>query len=464
MLYLSDDFLLQNKTAKKLYRTYAENMPIFDYHCHLSEKQILENKQFSDIFEVWLGGDHYKWRLMRNYGIGEEYITGSKSNKEKFIAYCKTLGTAFGNPLYHWSQVELKEYFNCELEINEENAEEIWNWCNEYIKLNNITPKSLIEQSNVKVVFTTNEIFDDLDTFKKISEKDYNFKVIPAFRADKIMNIDAKAYRTFIGNLENLEGEIKDVAALNQAIENRLKKFIEVGTTASDIALERVCKIATEEEADVVFKKALKGDVISCEEAEIFKGYMTYTLMKLYAKYNVATEIHIGAMRNNNSIMLEKLGLDTGYDSISDTNSISALSRLFDTLNSENALPKCVVFNLNPKMNAEIMSLIGCFQDGSARGKIQYGPAWWFLDNKVGMEKHLQDLTATGHIGAFIGMLTDSRSFLSYPRHHYFRRILCNYLGTLVENGEITADLELVGKVIKDVSFNNSIEYFNVKL
>ncbi len=464
MIYLTEDFLLKTKTARKLYHTYAEKMPIFDYHCHLPEKQILENKQFSDIFEVWLGGDHYKWRLMRNYGISEEYITGSKSNKEKFIAYCKTLGTAFGNPLYHWSQLELKEYFNCELEINEQNAEAIWDWCNEYIALNNITPRSLIEKSNVKVIFTTNEIFDDLETFKKIAQKDYNFKVIPAFRADKIMNIDAKAYKTYIGNLEALEGKISSIQDLEVAIENRLKKFIEVGTTASDIALERALAITTQAQADEVFKKAISGEEIDLAQTEIFKGYMTYFLMKLYAKYNIATEIHLGAMRNNNTVMLNKLGLDTGYDSISDNNSITLLSRLFDRLNNENSLPKCIVFNLNPKMNAEIMTLIGCFQDGSARGKIQYGPAWWFLDNKVGMEKHLEDLTATGHIGAFVGMLTDSRSFLSYPRHHYFRRILCNYLGSLVENGEITSDIELIGKVVEDVSFNNSINYLNIKL
>lgn len=463
-MYLTDDFLLKNKTARKLYHTYAENTPIFDYHCHLSEKQILENNQFNDIYEVWLGGDHYKWRLMRNYGVDEEYITGNKSNKEKFIAYCDALGTAFGNPLYHWSQIELKEYFNCELEINAQNAEAIWNWCNEYIALNEISPVTLIEKSNVKAIFTTNEMFDDLQTFEKISQKNYAFKVIPAFRADKIMNVDAKNYKDNVLKLSSLEGEITNINQLEAAIENRLKKFIAVGTTASDISLERICEITTKTEAEAVFKKALNGEVITSDEGEIFKGYLTYFLMKLYAKYNVATEIHIGAKRNNNTVMLNKLGLDTGYDSVSDFNSIVNLSKLFDKLNSESSLPKCVLFNLNPKMNVEIMTLIGCFQDSTAKGKIQYGPAWWFLDNKAGMEKHLSDLTATGHLATFVGMLTDSRSFLSYPRHHYFRRILCNYLGNLIENGEMTADLELVGKVIKDVSFNNAVEYLNVKL
>ena len=463
MTYLKDNFLLTNKTAEKLYFDYAKDMPIFDYHCHLPEVQILENKEFNDVFEIWLKGDHYKWRLMRNYGIDEEFITGDKTNKEKFICYCKTLGTAFGNPLYHWSQVELKEFFNCEIEINEQNAEIIWDWCNDYIKLNKITPQTLIEKSNVSHIFTTNEIFDDLSTFDKIAKKDYKFKVIPAFRADKIMNVDATGYEKTIEKLSALVGEVKNIDDLESAIEKRLNEFIKVGTTASDIALQCVYEIAEREDADKVFKLAIKGEKITEKQAEIFKGYFTYFLFKLYAKYDIRTELHIGAMRNNNTEMLNKLGLDTGYDSIAEDNSIKLMSRLFDRLNSEKSLPKTIIFNLNPKMNAEIMTLLGCFQDSSAKGKVQYGPAWWFLDNKVGMEKHLLDLTATGHIATFVGMLTDSRSLLSYPRHHYFRRILCNYLGTLMENGEMTQDINLVGKVVEDISYNNSIAYFNMK-
>ena len=463
MTYIKDNFLLNNKTAEKLYFNYAKDMPIFDYHCHLPEKQILANETFDDVFQIWLAGDHYKWRLMRNYGVDEEYITGNKSNKEKFLAYCKTLGTAFGNPLYHWSQVELKEFFNCEIEINEQNAELIWDWCNEYITLNKITPQKLIEQSNVSHIFTTNEIFDDLSTFPAIAAKGYKFKVIPAFRADKIMNVDAKAYKTFIAQLEALTGEVKDIDALEKAIETRLQEFIKVGTTASDIAVQKVYPITEKSEADVVFQKALKGEIPTQAEADVFKGYLTYFLFKLYAKYGIATELHVGAMRNNNSVMLEKLGLDTGFDSIAEDNSIQNMSRLFDRLNSENSLPKTIVFNLNPKMNTEIMTLIGCFQSGQVRGKMQYGPAWWFLDNKVGMEKHLEDLTATGHIGAFVGMLTDSRSLLSYPRHHYFRRILCNYFGEMMEKGEMTTDEAFVGKVVQDICYNNSIAYLNMK-
>ena len=463
MSYIKDDFLLENKTALRLYNDYAENMPIFDYHCHLSEKQILDNKRFNDVCEVWLGGDHYKWRLMRNFGVSENLITGDASNHDKFVAYCKTLATAFGNPLYHWSQLELKEFFNCELEINEENAETIWNWCNDYIALNDITPQKLIEQSNVKHIFTTNEVFDDLSTFEEIKKKGYKFTVTPAFRADKMMNIEAEKYNDFIAILESKTKKINTFGDFEAAIADRLEEFIKVGTVASDIAVERVCEVPERRVAEEAFDERRKGKTLTQVQVDAFKGYMTYYLMKLYASRNIRTELHVGAMRNNNSAMLAKLGLDTGFDSISEDNSIRNMSRLFDKLNDENALPRTIIFNLNPKMNAEIMTLIGCFQSDEARGKIQYGPAWWFLDNKVGMYKHLDDLTATGHLGAFVGMLTDSRSFLSYPRHHYFRRILCNYLGRMMENGEMTNNEELVGEVIKDVSYRNAVKYFGIE-
>ncbi len=462
MSYIKDNFLLTNKTAEELYATYAKDMPIFDYHCHLPEKQILANEPFRDIYEIWLAGDHYKWRLMRNYGVNEEYITGNRTNKEKFLAYCKTLGTAFGNPLYHWSQVELKEFFDCDLEINEDNAEAIWEECNAYIAKNKVTPQSLIEGSNVKYIFTTNEVFDDLSTFEKIERKGYGFKVIPAFRADKIMNIEAEKYNDFVDALEKCTYEIKSLNDLEMSLELRLKDFIGVGTKASDIALEEVYDIADRNDAAIVFQKKRKGKKITEEESKLFKGYLTYFLFKLYAKYSIATELHIGAMRNNNSCMLRRLGLDTGYDSISSAGDIRKLSALFDTLHDENCLPKTILFNLNPKMNAELMTLLGCFQSGEAKGKIQYGPAWWFLDNKTGMEKHLDDLTATGHLATFIGMLTDSRSLLSYPRHHYFRRILCNYLGGLMERGEITQNKALVGKVIEDICYRNVVAYLGV--
>ena len=442
MSYIKKDFLLENKTAERLYETYAKDMPIFDYHCHLPEKQILENKPFKNIYEVWLGGDHYKWRLMRNYGVDERLITGDASDHDKFLAYCKTLGTAFGNQLYHWSQVELKEYFNCELEINEENAEAIWKECNDYIAKNGINPQKLIESSSVTCVFTTNEVFDDLKTFEKIAEKGYKFKVIPAFRADKIMNIEAEKYNDFISLVENETHKINTLSDLEEALKQRLAEFKKVGTRAADISLESVYPVADGSAAEKAFLKRRKGETLTAEEVAEFKGYLTYFLMKLYAENGLATELHIGAKRNNNTEMLLKLGLDR--------------------LNTEKSLPKIILFNLNPKMNAELITLAGCFQSSEARGKIQYGPAWWFLDNKAGMYRHLDDLTATGHLGAFIGMLTDSRSFLSYPRHHYFRRILCNYLGRMMENGEMTANEKLVGEVVKDICYRNAATYFGI--
>ena len=463
MSYLNENFLLTNETARKLYFNYAKDMPIFDYHCHLPERQILENAPCTDLCDLWLGGDHYKWRLMRNYGVDEEYITGSKSPEERFAAFCRTLGTAFGNPIYHWSQLEIESFFDCNLEINEANAAAIRSQCNDYIQKNGVTPQKLIEKSNVRALCTTNEVFDDLTVFDEIAKKNYAFRVMPAFRGDKIMNVDGDGYLTFIGKLESLTHSIKTLSDLEDALEIRLQEFIKRGTRASDIAVEQVYAIPTFEEADTVFQKALQGNRPCPTEAQCFKGYLTYSLMKLYAKYNISTELHIGAMRNNNSRMFAKLGADTGYDSISDTNSISALSRLFDRLESENSLPKTIVFNLNPKMNAEIMSLIGCFQSGEAKGKIQYGAAWWFLDNKVGMERHLEDMTATGHLASFVGMLTDSRSLLSYPRHHYFRRILCNYLGGMMERGEMTNDIDAVGSVVQDICYRNAVRYFGLQ-
>jgi glucuronate isomerase len=273
------------------------------------------------------------------------------------------------------------------------------------------------------------------------------------------MNIDAEKYNEFLSKL----GDVNSLDDLEEKIESRLIEFIKVGTTAADVALQSVYPISDKTDAEKVFAKRRKGENVTESESEIFKGYLTYFLFKLYAKYGIATELHIGAMRNNNSQMLSRLGLDTGYDSIAEDDSIKYMSRLFDRLDVENSLPKTIVFNLNPKMNTEIMTLIGCFQSEQARGKMQYGPAWWFLDNKIGMEKHLEDLTATGHIGAFVGMLTDSRSLLSYPRHHYFRRILCNYFGKMMERGEMTQDEKLVGEVIRDICYHNAINYLNMK-
>lgn len=456
MSFLDDNFLIKSETAQKLYFEYAKEMPIFDYHCHLSEYDILEDKEFDNVYDIWLSNDHYKWRLMRDAGVDEKLITGFATKKEKFVAYCKALSTAFGNPLYHWSQFELEKYFHCTLEINEKNADSIWEQCNAYIKKNCLSPSKLIISSNVKYVFTTNEIFDDLKVFDLLGKKYSEFAVIPTFRTDKIVNIDAEEYLSYLGKL----GDIKSLGDLEKKIEERLLEFIKHGCRASDIALQNIYKIGDKNTALLAFTKRINGRQLSYEEAIDFKGYLAYFLLCLYAKYNIRSELHIGAMRNNNTEMFIKCGLDAGYDSIAEDDSINNLSKLMDKLNSEHNLPPMIIFNLNPKMNEEIVTLIACFQDSSFRGKIQYGPAWWFLDNKHGIKKQLKDLSLNGHLGSFIGMLTDSRSFLSFQRHHYFRRILCSYLGKMMEDGEMTQDVEFVGNVVRDICYYNAYNYF----
>lgn len=460
MSYIKENFLLESKTAEKLYFEYAKDMPIFDYHCHLSEKQILEDKPFDNIYEIWLNGDHYKWRLMRNYGIDESYITGKKTPKEKFLAYCETLETAFLNPLYHWSQLELEMYFNCKLEINKKNAPLIWEKCNEYIKKHKITPSKLIISSNVKHIFTTNEPFDDLKTFVKLKDKYHQFTVAPAFRCDKIINIDNVDFNNIINRLDP---KIKTLKDLEKELEKRLKNFIAVGCVASDMAVDTVPAPSTFTLAKKVFENKRMNKKITEKDASIYKGYIMYFLLKLYAKYNIRSEIHIGASRNKNSKAFASIGPDAGYDTMSDTNSLENLAALMDQLNNIDALPPIVLFNLNPKMNLELIVLMNSFQDSSYHGKIQYGPSWWFLDHKEGITKHLKDLSSVGHLGVFIGMLTDSRSFLSYARHHYFRRLLCNFLAEAMEKGEITNDIVLVGNVVKNISYNNAINYFGIE-
>lgn len=460
MSYLKNNFLLTNKTSEKLYFNYAMKMPIFDYHCHLNEKEILLDKPFNDLYEVWLSGDHYKWRLMRNYGINEAYITGKKSHKEKFIAYCETLETAFLNPLYHWSQLELEMYFNCKLEINKKNAEMIWKQCNQYIKSHKLSPSKLIINSRVKHIFTTNEPFDDLSTFIKLKKKYREFTVNPAFRCDKFIHINNLDFNQFI---DKLNPKIKELRDLEKELEKRLNDFIKVGCVASDMSLDKIEPLANYELANLAFKKKRQHKGVSKLDVSHYKGYIVYSLLRMYSKYDIRSELHIGPTRNNNTKAYLAMGADTGFDSISDVDSLTHLAALMDKLNYSNELPPMVLFNLNGKMNIELIALMNSFQDSTLKGKIQYGPSWWFLDNKEGIMKHFKDLSSVGHLGIFIGMLTDSRSFLSYARHHYFRRLLCNYLGEAMEKGEMTNNLKLVGEVVKNIAYYNAIDYFKIK-
>ncbi len=462
MSYIKNDFMLDNKFALKLYES-AKEMPVFDYHCHLSEKQILENKPFKDLADIWLGGDHYKWRMMRFYGVDEELITGKAAPIDKFAAYVEAVSKAFGNPLQHWSQLELKAFFGIEEELRPENVMTIWNKANSFIESKKLTPLDCILKSNVKYLFTTNEVYDDLKTFEEIKNKNLGVEVLPAFRADKLMAVEADDYKSVIAKLADLTLPIKNLDDLEKAVKLRLSEFKKVGCRAADIATEKCYTQVDKKDSEAVFAKAIKGKRITKEESEAFRGYMTEFLLELYAKEGIVAEYHLGAMRNNNGVAFEKIGADSGFDTIGGGDYIYELSCLMDRLNRKNALPKMILFNLNPNRNAEFIALSGCFCDGTAKGKINYGAAWWFLDNKPGMEKHLTDLCALGHIDSFLGMLTDSRSFLSYPRHDYFRRILCNFFGKMMDDGLMTDDIKFVSQTIRNICFNNAEEFFGMK-
>ena len=462
MSYIKDDFLLDNEYAVTLYEQAARQMPIFDYHCHLSETELAADRRFDNIHSLWLKGDHYKWRLMRNYGVSERLITGDAPPYDKFCAYVEAVSTAYGNPLYHWSAIELKEYFDCDLELHPRNARDIWEICNAKIADKFMTPSSVLRRSDVKHLFTTNEITDDLSVFGELKARFDDFDVMPAFRADKLLNIDLPTFNDGIRRLGAMTSAITDIDSLQAAVASRLEDFCKAGARAADISLKQVYPVSLRSEADSVLRSVLAGKTPDERDISLYKGYMTYMLIGMYASVGLRVQLHIGALRNNNSLMYEALGPDTGFDSISDADSTDMLARLMDRLNREGSLPGLVLFNLNPRQNLEFLTLAGCFQDDSLKGKIQYGPAWWFLDHKAGMLRHLTDLSSVGHLGTFIGMLTDSRSFLSYPRHHYFRRILCSYLGNLMAKGEMTTDIEAVKQVVRDICYNNAAGYFGI--
>ncbi len=464
MSYIKRDFLLTNRAAERLYAKYARDLPIFDYHCHLSEKQLLADEPFTDLTQLWLSSDHYKWRLMRNFGIDEAYITGNKSPYEKFYAYVSALERAFGNPLYHWSQMELKTYFDCDLEINTASAPAIWKQCNEAIVKTQFSPSAAIRKSNVKCLFTTNSPTDDLTVFARLKEKYPDFAVYPAFRAEKQLAIENPDFAQSVRDLAALTRPIRTLRDLIVALSDRVTAFAEVGCKAADLSIEQIYPLSSYKKANEVFVKACKGKRLTSEEIAAYKGCMTAVLLSMYDEAGFACELHIGALRNVNGKAYESLGADSGFDCIADGGKIENLAELLDFLNSDDCLPPLIVYNLNPKNNLEILALLGAFQSSRKKGKMQYGAAWWFLDNKQGMIKHLNDLTSVGHLDAFLGMLTDSRSFISYPRHDYFRRILCSYLGKMIDEGEITDNEAVLAPLICNVCFDNAAAYFGVEL
>ena len=457
---MGKDFLLSNETAKHLYHDYAAKMPIIDYHCHISQKEIYENRQFNTITEVWLGGDHYKWRQMRANGIDEKYITGDASDLEKFKAWAKTLSHLIGNPLYHWSHLELQRYFNIYEPLTEDNAEDIFNRCNEILKT--LRVRKILEDSKVNIVCTTDDPCDDLHYHQLIKEdKTLKTVVVPCFRPDKANNIEKVDYLDYIARLEGVTGrKINTFAELCAAIDERIEFFASMGCRASDHALEYIMyNPASPEEIERIFARRLAGEKVTREEELKFKTAFMSHLASVYHKLGWAMQLHYGCKRDNNTDMFNKLGPDTGYDTINNYAPSAEMADFLDSLNREGNLPKTIIYSLNPADNAAIVSTMNCFQGDGIRGKMQHGSAWWFNDHKIGMQEQMQTLANDGMLANFVGMLTDSRSFLSYTRHEYFRRILCDFIGTLVENGEYPADEKLLKEMVEDISYNNAVNY-----
>ena len=462
--FMDSDFLLSTESAKKLFAA-ANEEPIFDWHCHLSPKEIYENETPRDIAQLWLAGDHYKWRGMRGVGIDEEYITGSASPYEKFCAWAKAMPNFIGNPLYHWTHLELQRYFGIYETLNEKTADAIWENANKQIAAGGFTPRELIEKSGVYCVCTTDDPADTLEYHKLLREDtSFSCKVLPAFRPDKALAIEAPAYMPWLESLRKVSGKaINTYAELKDVLLERIELFAEMGCRATDHAFTPVPYVRmTDDEIEAVFAKVLSGEEISAYEAEGYKTELFRFLAKEYYKRGWGMEIHIGPMRNNNTKMFRKLGPDTGYDSIADNEIAYNLSRLLDSLDSEDSLPRTVLFTLNPKDNYVLGTMLGNFQSSEAASKIQFGTAWWFNDNIDGMREQIKALGNLGVLSKFIGMVTDSRSFLSYPRHEYFRRIVCEFIGNLVENGEYPDDFEFLCNAVKDIAFRNAKTYFGL--
>ncbi len=457
--FLGKNFLLESETAEKLYHEFAKEMPIFDYHNHLSAKEMYEDIQFENISKLWLGGDHYKWRAMRTNGIDEEYITGDKPDYEKFLAYAKTMPYALGNPLYHWTHLELQRFFDIKETLSEKTAEAIYAKCNEKLATKEFSVRNLIRRSNVYGLCTTDDPKDDLMYHKLLKEDDFEVKVLPTFRPDNLIHLEKPAFLPYIDSLKALDYSVENLEDVLKFLEARLDYFHEVGCRLSDHGLDTVMYAEADfEEVDAIYKKAISGWTIEPLELAKYKGYLMTFLGKEYNKRGWVQQYHIGPMRNNSARMFEKLGADTGFDSINDGNVSVPLSRLMDSMDKTSELPKTILYCLNPADNATLVTMCGNFQGGSV-GKIQFGSGWWFLDTKSGMIKQMEDLAAMGLLSRFIGMLTDSRSFTSFTRHEYFRRIMCNEIAKLVENGEYPADFEKLEEIVKGICFNNAKSY-----
>ncbi len=461
--FLDKDFLLQTETAKQLYHEFAKEMPIIDYHNHLLPEQIANDLNFENLTQVWLYGDHYKWRAMRSNGVNEKYCTGDASDYEKFEQWAATVPYTLRNPLYHWTHLELQRYFDVDKILSPDTAREIYDHCSAKLKTPEYSVRNLLRKMNVKVLCTTDDPTDSLEHHKKIKEDGFEIKVLPAFRPDKAMNVDdVDTFNAYVNKLQAVSNIL--IASWDdylKALKSRHDFFAENGCCISDHGLEQLYAVDYQEaEISNIFRKLTTGESISQPENIKFKSAMLVKFAEWDHEKKWVQQYHLGALRNNNARMLKTLGADTGWDSIGDFSQAKQLSKFLDRLDSTNQLTKTILYNLNPADNQLMAAMIGNFNDGSVAGKIQYGSSWWFLDQKQGMTEQINALSNLGLLSRFIGMLTDSRSFMSYPRHEYFRRILCNIFGEEIEDGELPNDLEWTGKVIQDICYNNAKEYF----
>ncbi len=462
--FLDKDFLLQTETAKKLYHIFAEGMPIIDYHCHLPVQQIADDVNFENLTQIWLYGDHYKWRAMRTNGVDESYCTGDKSDYEKFEKWAETVPYTLRNPLYHWTHLELQRYFDVHEILNPESAKKIYDECTEKLQTKDYSVRNLLRKMNVKVVCTTDDPTDSLEYHQKIKVDNFEIKVLPAFRPDKAMNVDhADNFNNYVAKLEAVSGiKVTGFHSYLDALKQRHDFFASMGCSLSDHGLDYTyAEDYTSEEIENIFNKIRSGSSLLESEKLKFKSAMLYTFAVWDWEKGWVQQYHVGAFRNNNLLQMKLAGPDTGWDSIGDFRQGKPLAKFLGRLNAEDKLTKTILYNLNPADNEVFATMAGNFNDGSIPGKMQFGSAWWFLDQKDGMTKQLNALSNMGLLSRFIGMITDSRSFLSYPRHEYFRRIVCNLFGEEIENGELPDDIDWTGKIVSDICCNNARNYFN---
>jgi len=461
--FMDKDFMLQNKAARKLYHQYAKDMPIIDYHCHLPPEEIAEDKNFENLTQVWLYGDHYKWRAMRTNGVDEKYCTGDASDFEKFKKWAETVPYTMRNPLYHWTHMELKQYFGINKLLNPDTAYEIFEQTKEKLQQKAFSVRNLCKRMKVKVVCTTDDPTDTLENHQKIKQENIAIKVLPAWRPDKAMAVENPGtFNTYIDKLAQVAGQdIKSYNDLLEVLRKRHDFFHEQGSRLSDHGLLTMYAADyTEKEVKSIFEKVRGGNDLNEEEQEKIKSAMLYEFALMDYEKGWVQQFHVSAMRNNNTRMFGQLGPDTGFDSIADVTVANPMSRFFDKLAQDQKLTKTIIYNLNPKDNAVMATMLGNFQDGKVPGKMQWGSGWWFLDQEDGIVDQLNTLSRLGLLSRFVGMLTDSRSFLSFPRHDYFRRILCNLIGTDVEQGKIPAEMDFLGQMVQDICYNNANQYF----